>query len=63
LPTLAEEVEQLEKKKAAKIAANKEWDAIVKACDKGDGVIIQEVKPGVFRRRITIKTDDDDIIN
>ena len=63
LPTIAEEVEQLEKNKAAIIAQNKEWDAIVKACEKGDGVIIQEVKPGVFKRRESIKPDADDIIN
>ena len=63
LPTPEEEMAQLEKNKAAIIAQNKEWDAIVKACDKGDGVIIQEVKPGVFKRRESIKLDDDDIIN
>jgi len=63
LPTPEEEMAQLEKNKAAIIAQNKEWDAIVKACDKGDGVIIQEVAPGVFKRRESIKLDDDDIIN
>ena len=63
LPTPAEEIEQLEKNKAAIIAQNKEWDAIVKACEKGDGVIIQEVAPGIFKRRESIKPDDDDIIN
>ena len=59
LPTPDEAMAQLEKKKAEKIAANKEWDAIVKACDKGDGVIMQEVKPGIFQRRIIIKTEQE----
>lgn len=58
LPTPSEGMEQLEIKKAEKIAANKEWDAIVKACDKGEGVIVQEVEPGVFKRRESIKSDD-----
>jgi hypothetical protein len=33
-PTPAEELAQLEKNKAEIIAQNKEWDAIVKACDR-----------------------------
>jgi hypothetical protein len=32
-PTLAEQLAEVEKKKADKIANNTEWDAIVKACN------------------------------
>ena len=64
LPTPSEEMAQLEKNKAAIIAQNQEWDEIVKACDKGDGVIIQEVEPKKFvrwngPRRESIKSDQE----
>ena len=44
-PTLAEQLAEQEKKKQEKIAANKEWDAIVKACD--------------HKRRESIEPDDE----
>jgi phage terminase small subunit len=62
-PTLAEQLAEQEKKKQEKIAANKECEHIVKGYVRSDGIIIQEVEPGVFKRRESINPDADDIID